>query len=95
MFDYWNRRRRLGVWGGCGDFATDVSRAELLTVFVNSLTRTGRPAGSGGCSIRCVIRCCRRRAAAAGHLPGVIFFALQPRGSLYVYVLPSKRCKWL
>ena len=34
-------------------------------------------------------------AAAASHLAGVILFALQPRGSVYVYVLDSKRRKWL
>jgi len=34
-------------------------------------------------------------AAAASHLADVILFALQLRGSLYVYVLASKRCKWL
>jgi len=34
-------------------------------------------------------------AAAARHLAGVILFALKTRGSLYVYVLASKRRKWL
>ena len=77
----------------CRDFATDVSRAELLTVFVNSLTWTGPAAGSSSSGIRRASPAVA--AAAASHLAGVILFALQPRGSLYVYVLASKGCKWL
>jgi len=77
----------------CRDFATNVSRTELFTVFVNSLTWTGRSAGSSSSGIRRASPAVA--AAAASHLAGVILFALQPRGSLYVYVLASKSCKWL
>ena len=49
-------------------------------------------AGSSRSGIR---RASSAVAAAASHLAGVILFALQPRGSVYVYVLDSKRRKWL
>jgi len=65
----------------------------LFTVFVNSLTWTGRAAGSSSSGIRRASPAVA--AAAASHLAGVILFALQPCGSLYVCVLTSKRCKWL
>ena len=52
------------------------------------------PAGSSRSGIRRASSAAAA-AAAASHLAGVILFALQPRGSVYVYVLDSKRCKWL
>ena len=54
------------------------------------MTWTGRLAGYSGSGIR---RASAVAAAAAS--AGVILFALQARASLYVYVLASKRCKWL
>ena len=49
------------------------------------------PAGSS----RSGIRRASSAVAAAAASAGVILFALQARASLYVYVLASKRCKWL
>jgi len=64
-----------------------------LRIVAYGMTWTGRADGSSSSGIRRASPVVA--AAAASHLAGVILFALQPRGSLYVYVLASKRCKWL
>jgi len=83
-------------WWVCREFATHARFLRIvycLRIVAYGMTWTGRAAGSSSSGIRRASPAVA--AAAASHLAGVILFALQPRGSLYVYVLASKRCKWL
>jgi len=74
--------------GECRDFATDVFRAELFTVFVNSLTWTGRAVAASGVRHRLLLLLLLA-------ISQVLFYSRCNRVAAYMPVLASKRCKWL